>query len=685
MTIAVERKVGYAVVTITNPPVNAIGRKERQGLLEAVSEVSSWEGVKGVVVTGAGRAFSAGADTREFGGEPQPPHLPEVLNAIEKSPVPWIAAISGAALGGGLELALACAHRIASPTASLGLPEVKLGIVPGAGGTQRLPRLIGFGPAVSMISEGAIITADEAFKLGLVDEVDDDPMANAAQLASSGVEPTRDRLSERSRPKHDPEALQAALDRAAKKSRNEDAPLRAIELVELSTKSDFSDGARAERAAFLSLRKSTQAAALRHLFFAERSARSIGSTGSAGNIEQCAVVGGGTMGAGIAYALMQAGIRVRLIETDQPALQRARENVNKLVDDAQKRGLLNEFAAKQLFKRLTLQCGYDSLQDLDLAIEAVFEDMAVKKDVFRHLEAATSPSTILATNTSYLDINEIASSIARKENVIGLHFFSPPHIMRLVEVIVADATSDTVFETVFSLAIKLKKLPVPAGVCDGFIGNRILARYRETADMMLLDGALPWEIDEAMVEFGYPMGPYAAQDIAGLDIAHANRKRQAATRDPSRRYIPIGDRMVAEGRLGRKVGVGWYRYPGGRGPVIDPLLEDLIAEESRFAKVVRRPFSGEEVRKRLLAAMINEAAEILREGIARRAEDVDLVTVHGYGFPRWRGGLLFFARSYGIERVIRDIASFSYEDPVYWQPSAGLLKLAASDKPTSGS
>lgn len=680
MAVKIEKRDSFAIVTIANPPVNAIGIAERQGLLDAVLELCNCPGIGAVVLAGEGRTFAAGADTREFDGEPLPPHLPDVVSAIESSSVPWIAAIGGAALGGGLEIALACAGRIASRNASLGLPEVKLGVVPGAGGTQRLPRLIGFAPAISMISEGTIVSADEALRLGLVDEVVDDPIARAAQLASAPATQATRKLSCAPRPKYDAKASEAARTRAGKKFRNEDAPLRAIQLVELSTESDFADGANAERAAFLSLRKSLQANALRHIFFAERSARAPGYLSvSPVEIKQCGVVGGGTMGAGIAYALMQAGIRVTLIESDKPAVERAQTNIDKLVENAVQRALMSQSAAKELKCLLTFQVGYEVLDGVDLVIEAVYENMAVKTDVFSKLDMATPSHTILATNTSYLDVNEIAASTSRPANVVGLHFFSPPHIMRLLEIVKADATSDIALATAFSLAAKLKKLPVLAGVCDGFIGNRILARYREMADAMLMDGALPWEVDEAMVEFGYPMGPYEAQDLAGLDIAHANRKRQAATRDPARRYISIGDRMVAEGRIGKKVGVGWYRYPSGGGPVVDPLLEDLITEESRFAKVKRRRFSSDDVRRRLLAAMINEAADILREGIARSAADIDLVTVLGYGFPRWRGGLMHFAKHYGFQNVVMDLESLSKEDPVAWKPSPGLLSLANGD------
>lgn len=678
MPVRLERRDGLAIVTIANAPVNAIGRAEREGLLEAMREISASPDLRAVVLTGDGRTFAAGADIREFDGEPQPPHLPEVVNAIEASAVPWIAVINGAALGAGLELALACDRRIAAADVTLALPEVKLGVVPGAGGTQRLPRLVGFGAAVTMISEGATQRADEALKLGLVDEVADDPLQRALEIGARGIATERRRLSCEPRPEFDATISQAARKRAQKKFRNEAAPLRAIELVELATRADFAEGSQAERAAFLTLRRSAEAKALRHLFFAERGARTPGNLASVAptDIRRCVVVGGGTMGAGIAYALVRAGIAVSLIEADEAARARARNNLDKLIDDGVRRGSLSRDRADALAGLLTLHTQYEAAGGADLAIEAAYENMNVKKQIFAKLDAVMPPHAVLATNTSYLDVNEIAGSISRPASVVGLHFFSPPHIMQLLEVVRADATSDVALASAFALAAKLKKLPVLAGVCDGFIGNRILVRYREIADMILMDGGLPWEVDEAMVEFGYPMGPYEAQDLAGLDIAHAQRQRQAATRNRERRYIPIGDRMVAEGRLGKKTGVGWYRYPGNGGAVVDPLLEDLIVEEARFANVERRRFSKDEIRRRLLAAMINEAADILHEGIAASAGDIDLVTVHGYGFPRWRGGLMHFAQDYGLRNVVADIQSFAHDDPVVWRPGSGLLALA---------
>lgn len=662
MPVKFEVRGGYAIVTLDNPPVNAIGQAERQGLLDACEAIAAAASIHAVVVVGEGRFFAAGADTREFDGPALTPHLPNIVSAIEASDVPWIAAINGVALGGGLEIALGCHKRIGSIDCSVGLPEVTLGVVPGAGGTQRLPRLLGFGPAISMISEGKVIKADEALRAGLLDEVADDPLERAIALAKSFTAPTS-RLSDRPRPQIDTAALASAKARAGRRARGQIAPMRAIELVELSTRTNFAEGAAKEREAFLELRQSEQAKALRHVFFAERGARAPAAIAKIEPIKlhRCVVVGGGTMGAGIAYAFAQIGVEVCLIETDVSSKARAEANVAKIFADGVKRRLLNVDQAGERSRRVKFQIGYNDLV-ADLAIEAAFEDMSVKRNIFSELDGAMPAHAVLATNTSYLDVNEIAAVTKRPESVLGLHFFSPPHVMKLLEIVKSKCVSNIALATAFDVAARLRKIPVVSGVCDGFIGNRILRRYREAADMILLSGGLPWEIDAAMVDFGYAMGPYEAQDMAGLDIAFLARKRKSATPYLSRRYGAIGDRMVEAGRLGRKAGVGWYQYPDGGGAVIDPLVEDLITEESHLAKITRRTFTKEEIRSRLLAAMIAESEAILDEGIAAHPRDIDLVTIHGYGFPRWRGGLMHFAQAYG-HNLAADIERFKIEDP----------------------
>jgi len=676
MTVTFRREGNAGFVELANPPVNAMGLAVRQGLLEAVRWAEAEPGLDRVVVSGQGRAFAAGGDAREFDGEPVPPHLPDVLDAIEACPVPWIAAAHGVALGGGAELMLACRYRIAAPGTRIGLPEVTLGVVPGAGGTQRLPRLVGLAAAVDMIATGKPVTADDAYEMGLVDAVAEDPVDHALALDAAELA-ARSALSSLDGPEPDEMAIDKARASVARRMRGQVAPQKAIDLVALSVATPFAEALRQERETFIALRATDQARALRHIFFAERAAKAPDwLDAEPQKVERAVVVGGGTMGAGIAYALLLAGIAVTVIETDADGAERARANVAKIIEASAARGLLAEDKRARIEAALTVSTDYADGASADLAIEAAFESMEVKKAVFSALEEALLAHAVLATNTSYLDLDEIAATLKSPSRLVGLHFFAPAHIMKLLEIVQGAATSHAALATGFDLAKRLRKVPVLSGVCDGFIGNRILARYREAADTLLMDGASPWQIDEAMVAFGYAMGPYEAQDLSGLDIAYANRKRQAETRDPNRRYIPIADRMVHEGRLGKKTGVGWYRYPGGGGKVEDPLVEDLVAEEAHFAKVARRDFTSEDIERRLLLAMINEAADILAEGIAQSAADIDLVTVFGYGFPRWRGGLMHHADTLGVDAILADLRVLETEDPVVWRPSAAIVACA---------
>lgn len=676
MAVTWRREGNTGFVELANPPVNAMGLALRQGLVAAVAWAATEPGLERVIVTGQGRAFAAGGDAREFDAPPVAPHLPDVLALIEGCAVPWIAAAHGVALGGGAELMLACRYRIAAPGTQIGLPEVTLGVVPGAGGTQRTPRLVGMARAVDLAATGRPMKAKTALEIGLIDAVADDPVAAARALAPEVLAAARP-VSSLPAPQLDEGAIAAARKTANTRMRGQIAPQRAIDLVEMSATVPFAEAMIRERQAFLELRDSDQGQALRHIFFAERAARAPDwLTVAPVDVTQAVVVGGGTMGAGIAYALLSAGIAVVLMETDDDGVARARGNVEKIIEASLKRGLITPAKADTLRAALAVTTDYAVGAGAQIAVEAAFESMEVKQTVFRALEAALPGDAVLATNTSYLNVNEIAAILSDPSRLVGLHFFAPAHIMKLLEIVRGDATSDVALATGFALAKRLRKIPVLAGVCDGFIGNRILARYREAADTLLMDGTNPWEVDEAMVEFGYAMGPYEAQDLSGLDIAYANRKRQAATRDPARRYIPIADRMVQEGRLGKKVGVGWYRYPGGGGKVIDPLIEDLVREESWFAKVTRREFSADEIRRRLLLAMINEAADILAEGIAASARDIDLVTVFGYGFPRWRGGLMHYADSIGAARIVADLRELAREDALVWAPSPALITCA---------
>ncbi|MGR3376031.1 3-hydroxyacyl-CoA dehydrogenase NAD-binding domain-containing protein [Salipiger abyssi] len=662
------------LITLDTPPVNVIGLETRAGLVEALDAADA-AGVQRIVITGAGSAFAAGSDTREFDSPPQAPHLPDILNRLER--LPCIAAINGVALGGGLEIALACRMRIAAPGVALGLPEVTLGVVPGAGGTQRLPRLVGIASAAALISEGRRVSAEEALRMGLVDAIDADPVAAAKALPEAALADILP-ASARPAPGADPEAIAAARARADKRAKGQIAPQVALDLVAASAELPLPEGLAQERALFLDLRRGPQARALRHVFFAERAAMARAKRFSMlpRDLKTAVVVGGGTMGAGIAYALDGIGLAVTLVETGAEAAARAEANLARLFDGAVKRGKASPEAATAGKARIAVVTGYDALPAADIAIEAVFEDLAVKRQVFAALDAALPETAILATNTSYLDVNEIFAGTRAPERCLGLHFFSPAHVMKLLEIIRAETTSDETLASAFALAAKLRKIAVEAGVCDGFIGNRILTRYRQICDVMLIEGALPWQVDAAMLGFGMAMGPYAVQDLSGLDIAYANRQRKNLRNAQGLRYIPVADRMVEDlGRLGHKTGAGWYDYGEGA-PTPGAGVQALIEAASREAGITRRAFDAEEIRQRALTAMIDEGLRILDEGIARRAADIDLVLLHGYGFPRWRGGPMCEADRIGLP-VLRDrIATYAKADPLSWSVPPLLQRLA---------
>ena len=677
MSIATDIRGTAGVILMDRAPVNAINHDIRRGILDALEELAGNTSLDRIVLAGAGKIFAAGADAGEFNHPPTEPNLPQVVAAIEASPLPVVAAIRGACLGGGLELALACRWRIADQTAQLGLPEVILGVVPGAGGTQRLPRLVGMETALSMIPQGRSLKAAAAADAGLVDALDDDPVTAAcvADLAAALVRPP---VSTMPPPVAAPEAVAAARKTAAKKMRGQRAPAEAIALVELTATTDFEAGLAQERACFLELRTSTECAALRHVFFAERAARPPASVRAADPqpLDRTVVVGGGTMGAGIAYALMQAGSAVTLVERDDEVATAARGRVSGLLDAAVSRGLTSADKAAAQLASMRFQAGYDGLQDAGLAIEAAFEDMAVKKAVLNALDSAM-PDAVLATNTSYLDIDDMAGWLADPSRLVGLHFFSPAHIMKLLEIVRGKVSSDAALATGFALAKRLGKLPVMVGVCDGFVGNRMLQRVREAAEHLLLDGAEFTQIDRVMTNFGYAMGLYMTQDLSGLDIAWANRKRQADTRDPDRRYSRVQDDMCAAGRFGRKSGAGWYIYEDGAKPVPNPAVAALVEAEADRHGIIRQPMDDDAVLNTLLLALINEAAGLLGEGIAGRAADVDLVLVHGYGFPRFRGGPLFHADQIGIAAIHEQLKELEARDPVVWKVAPLIEKLAA--------
>jgi 3-hydroxyacyl-CoA dehydrogenase len=678
------------VATIQNPPVNALGAEVRRGLLQAVDQAESDPAVRALLLVGAGRGFIAGADIREFGKPPVPPSLPEVCNRIEACGKPVVAAIHGPALGGGLEVAMAAHYRIAMPDARLGLPEVQLGLIPGSGGTQRAPRLMGLRPALDLMLSGRHLGAREALESGLVDRLGEGGDAPAAGLAyaqhllvaRAAVRRTRDgQLAP------DIESARVALKEiaadTAKKSRGLFSPLKIVEAVEAGLDLPFEEALRNERQLFLQCLDSPQRAGLIHAFFAEREVVKAPETKSAQPrpIAAVGVVGGGTMGAGIAVAVLDAGLPVTMVERDEASIARGRANVEKVYDGLVAKGRMTAEAKAQVLSRFTGSTSYADLATVDLVIEAVFEDIDVKKAVFAELDRVCQPGAVLATNTSYLDIDAIAASIARPQDVIGLHFFSPANIMKLLEIVVPAQVSADVVATAFALAKQLKKVPVRAGVCDGFIGNRILAKYRQAADYLMEDGASPYEIDEAVRAFGYPMGPFQVSDLAGGDIGWATRKRKAATRDPKARYVQIADRICERGWFGQKTGRGWYLYPqGARTGTPDPEVLAIIDAERARAGIQPRKFSAEEILRRYLAAMVNEGANVLREGIALRPLDIDVTFLYGYGFPRHRGGPMKYADTVGLDKVLADIRAFAQEDPLFWQPSPLLEELVVQGR-----
>ncbi|WP_417668817.1 3-hydroxyacyl-CoA dehydrogenase NAD-binding domain-containing protein [Roseibium sp.] len=648
MSVSISRKGVVALVTVDNPPVNALSQAVRQGLWDAVATLDADDTVSAVVLTCAGRTFIAGADVREFGKSPVEPHLPDVISRIEDARKPWIAAIHGSALGGGLEVALGCRFRIAVPDASLGLPEVTLGIVPGSGGTVRTPRLVGVAEAVDLVTTGKPVGAAKALSMGLIDRIADGDLvpaarAFAANVLASDLPPM---IRQRSVEAPDASFWDEILPSVAKRAKGAVAPLRALACLKKSAESNFEAAMAVERETFLELRASAQAAALRHVFFAERGApkpRKLKGV-EPRKIDAVGVVGGGTMGAGIAVALRDAGLPVMLIEHDDAAVGRAIANIARSLGGAVKRGRITQEQADAKLAGVTATTDYAALSAADLVIEAVFEDLGVKRAVFEKFGAVCRPDAVLATNTSYLDPNLIAEGLADPTRYIGLHFFSPANVMKLLEIVPADKTADDVLATGFALARLLKKMPVEAGICDGFIGNRILKRYRAEAEELVCEGVEIAEIDAAMRGFGFAMGPFEAQDLGGLDIAFLQREgARSGGQD-----IPetLGDILVKAGRKGQKTSGGWYDYgEGSRKPVPSATTADLLK-----ARVTgRSTLSRDAIAARLVAVMADEGADILAEGIAQSAADIDLVKIHGYGFPRWRGGPMFHALQRGVE------------------------------------
>ena len=677
------------VVTIDNPPVNALGAAVRQGLLAAMQQAQADAAVAAVLLVGAGKAFIAGADIREFGKPPVPPALPEVCRAIEGSDKPVVAVLHGAALGGGLEVALSAHYRLALPAATVGLPEVNLGLLPGSGGTQRAPRLMGVQAATSLMLSGQHLKAQAALQAGLVDKLVEGADAQAEGLAyvrelltaKAPVRRTRDLAIA------EPQAALAWLEEQkaeiAKKARGLFSPLKIIECVQAAVQLPFDEGLARERALFIECLDSPQRAGLIHAFFAEREVAKVPEAQAAQPrpVASVAVIGGGTMGAGIAVAALDAGLPVTMIERDAESIARGRANVEKVYNGLVAKGRMTEAAKAAVMARYTGSTNYADIAQVDLVIEAVFEDIEVKKAVFRELDRVCKPGAVLATNTSYLDIDAIAASTSRPQDVIGLHFFSPANIMKLLEIVVPAKVAADVVATAFELAKKLKKVPVRAGVCDGFIGNRILAVYKQAADYLMEDGASPYEIDAAVRGFGFAMGPFQVTDLAGGDIGWATRKRRAATRDPKARYVEIADRICERGWFGQKTGRGFYLYPeGARVGQPDPEVLAIVDAERAKKGITPRSFSADDIMRRYMAAMVNEGAKVVAEGIALRPLDVDVTFVAGYGFPRHRGGPMKWADMTGLDKVLADIQAFAKEDPLFWKPAPLLEKLVAEGR-----
>ncbi|RAZ87237.1 3-hydroxyacyl-CoA dehydrogenase [Mesorhizobium hawassense] len=676
-SVNVANENGVAIVIIDNPPVNALSFHVRKPLYEALAALRDDPGAKAIVIACAGRTFVAGADITEFGKPVEQPELRAIIALLETVPKPTVAAIHGTALGGGLELALGCHFRVADRGAKLGLPEVKLGLLPGGGGTVRLPRLVGAAKALGMIVSGTPISAGEAKAAGLVDAVvDSDLLAEAIRFAGEMADrggpfvPVRDRNNRLA--ETDLSAFDAQAAELAKKARGLDAPRACAEAVRNAITLPFDEALAAERQLFLKLVSGDQSRAQRHLFFAEREAAKIpGKDLQKRTVSRVGIIGAGTMGGGIAMAFANGGLQVTLLETSDEALRRGLATIEKNYIVSVSRGSLTEEAKRQrlgLFKGST---DYTDLADCDLIVEAVFEDMAVKKEVFGKLGAIAKPGAILATNTSYLDVDEIAASTSRPQDLLGMHFFSPANVMKLLEIVRAEKTAPEVLATVTDLARRIGKVAVVVGVCHGFVGNRMLSARGSENEFLLLEGATPGEVDKAFTDFGWPMGPFQMGDLAGLDIGWRNRKARGQT-------AVIADTLCEQGHFGQKTGRGWYRYEAGaREPVADPEVEALIRAKAAERGIARREIGAEEIIERTLYPLVNEGAKILEEGVAGRASDIDVVWVNGYGFPIGKGGPMFWAGLAGAGNIVERLEHWHRQTGrAIFEPAAMLRRFA---------
>jgi len=692
--VSYEVRGSIGLIQINNPPVNAlsVNKGVLRGLLDAIKSGDHDPQVNAFLLIGGGKNFSGGADISEF-GKPKAPGmatLSDLLDYMDTVTKPIVAALSGPTMGGGFELSLTCHYRLASKEAIVGLPEVKLGILPGAGGTQRLPRIIGAEQALELITSGAFISAEKAKSLGIVNEIIDGELLEGSikwiKRALRSELPVA-RVSERSvKTNADPEAfITKARAVAENKWRGYPAPLRIVECIDAAINKSFKEGMKIERENIEALIPTDESKSLRHLFFAERHANKVDGISKEvpiAKIQSVSVIGAGTMGTGIAMNFLNVGIPVTIIDTNDETLQKGIDTIKKNYLSTVEKGRLS---AEDRDRRVALLQGstaLSSVSESDLVVEAVFEEMAVKKAIFLELDSVAKPSAILATNTSTLDVNEIASVTKRPEQVIGLHFFSPANVMQLLEVVRADKTSKEVVATSMSLAKKIKKIPVCVGVCDGFVGNRMIHTYLREAEYLIEEGALPQQVDNAIESFGFAMGPFRMCDLAGLDIGWAIRKRRKSEGLVSKRYVSIPDQLCERGWFGQKTGSGYYTYESGsRVPIVNPEVNAIVENASSEKGITRRTIEANEIVDRLMYALINEGAGILAEGVAQRASDIDVIYAAGYGFPRYRGGPMFYAQTIGLSNVVEGIERYSNQaHGEHWQVSPFLSDLVQKNE-----
>jgi len=681
-----------AVITLDNPPVNGLGHALRAGIVAGLERAEADPAIKAIVITGAGKAFSGGADIREFNSPKAlaEPNLHTVIRAVESSTKPVVAAIAGACMGGGLELALGCHFRVAQGDAQIALPEVKLGILPGAGGTQRLPRVVGVEAALNMIVSGAIVPAAQLAKTALFDQVVEANVLDAgiafARKAAADKLPLKKVRDIKIDYPNAEAFFQFARNTVGAMAKNFPAPLKCIDAVAAAVSKPFEDGLAYERALFVELVQTPESKALRHAFFGERAASKIGDVPEdtpVRKIAKVAVIGAGTMGGGITMNFLNAGIPVTMLEMKQDALDRGVATIRKNYEGSLKKGKLTQDKLDARMALLKPTLSYDDLKDADLVIEAVFEEMGVKEQVFKKLDEVAKPGAILASNTSTLDVDKIAAFTKRPQDVVGMHFFSPANVMKLLEVVRGKHTAKDVLATVMQVAKKIKKTAVVSGVCDGFIGNRMIEHYGRMAGFLLEEGATPQQVDRALEKWGMAMGPFRMGDLAGNDIGWAIRKRRYVEK-PDTKYSKTADKLCEMGRYGQKTGAGWYRYePGKRDAIPDPVVEQMIADHRKALGITPRKISDEEIVERCIYALVNEGARILEEGIAQRASDIDMVYLTGYGFPLHRGGPMLYADSVGLYNVARAMKRFGAMpggDAKFWEPAPLLAKLAAEGK-----